>query len=191
MFSTSAPKVSPPMLSDFLMTFLNYSTYLIQLNASQSLIHRQLDLWIEPELGLSIRRNHMHVNPWFLAREKVKPVLPMPKYRRTHRTNLPDARPAYNRTFEARDASVIARSNLKEKICVSYMLLPVDRAGLIGDRPSLAAKSSTGSRSKRSRKEQPLPRCQDGNARRTNSLRVGEAQANLNPNTSSAQLRHS
>ena len=46
----------------------------------------------------------MHVNPRLLSREKVEPVLPMPKYRRTHLSKLPDARAAYNRTFETNAA---------------------------------------------------------------------------------------
>jgi hypothetical protein len=52
------------------MTFLNHSPYLGQLNTPQSLIHRQLDLRVEPELGLAIWRNHMHMNQRFLSREK-------------------------------------------------------------------------------------------------------------------------
>jgi hypothetical protein len=57
MFRTSAPKVPAPTFSDFVMTFLNHSPYLGQLNTPQSLIHRQLDLRVEPELGLAIWRN--------------------------------------------------------------------------------------------------------------------------------------
>jgi hypothetical protein len=87
------------------MTLIYHSAYLIQLHTRQSLIHRQLDLWIEPELGLSIRRNHMHVNPWFLSREKVKSVLPAPEYRWTHRSNPSDPRPAHNQTFEANETA--------------------------------------------------------------------------------------
>lgn len=47
----------------------------------------------------------MHVNPWFLSREKVKPVLPVPEYRRTHRRNLSNVRPAHKRSFWGNDSA--------------------------------------------------------------------------------------
>ncbi len=43
----------------------------------------------------------MHVNPRFLTREKVEPILPMSEYRRTHQGNLPNVRSGYNQTIEA------------------------------------------------------------------------------------------
>ncbi len=43
----------------------------------------------------------MDMNPWFLSREKVKPVLPMPEYRRTHPGNLSEHPRADNHAFEA------------------------------------------------------------------------------------------
>jgi len=43
----------------------------------------------------------MHMNPRFLSREEVKPILPVPEYRRTHPTTLSERRRADNRTFEA------------------------------------------------------------------------------------------
>jgi hypothetical protein len=87
------------MVSDFILSFFHNPLQLGQLDSLQSLAQSQLDYWLQPELGLAVGRQHMHVHPRFLSGKEVKAVIPVSKNRRTHPYRVPDLKRRLNRRF--------------------------------------------------------------------------------------------
>jgi hypothetical protein len=88
------------MVSDFILSFFHNPLQLGQLDSLQSLAQSQLNHWLQPELGLAVGRQHMHVHPRLLSGKEVKAVIPVSKNRRTHLYKLTDPKSRLNRHFE-------------------------------------------------------------------------------------------
>jgi hypothetical protein len=87
------------MVSDFILSFFYNPLQLGQLDSLQSSAQSQLNYWLQPELGLAVGRQHMHVHPRLLSGEEVKAVTPVSKNRRTHPYRLLNLKPRLNRRF--------------------------------------------------------------------------------------------
>ncbi len=97
------------MVSDFILPFFCNSLQFGQLDSLQSLAQSQLDYWLQPELGFSVRRYHMHMHPRLLSGEEVKAVIPVSKNRRTHLRKLTNPKWRLNRHFEVNNQRPSAR----------------------------------------------------------------------------------
>src|SRR5262245_42056368 len=81
---TSTAEVGVPSLPDVIFMLLNQLQHRLDVACFQTIVLSQLYLWFQPKLGFTVWPMHMHMEPWFFAREKVKAELALTKNRWTH-----------------------------------------------------------------------------------------------------------
>ena len=63
---TSTSEVLMPSGSELILMLLHYLFCFLQLATGQSIIPREFNLWIRPELGLTFRADNVNMLPRFL-----------------------------------------------------------------------------------------------------------------------------
>jgi hypothetical protein len=84
MLVTSASAVLMPALLDFSMITLDYSQNLRDFPLRDTVILRQFDARLKPDLQLAFWRLDMNVHAIFFTRVEVEPVASVPKHGWTH-----------------------------------------------------------------------------------------------------------
>ena len=56
-----------PSDSELILMLLHYLFCFLQLATRQSIIPREFNLWLQPELSLTFRADNVNMYPWFLS----------------------------------------------------------------------------------------------------------------------------
>ena len=70
---TSTSEVLMPSGSELILMLLQYFFCVLQLATGQSVIAREFNLWLQPELGLTFRADNVNMFPRLLPREEKEP----------------------------------------------------------------------------------------------------------------------
>ena len=89
-FETSTDEVPVPSGTDFIGVFLDQGQCPPDLSFVQTMILRQRNLGLKPELCFPVRALHVYMAPELLAREEAKSEGSVPKDCGAHRSDLRD-----------------------------------------------------------------------------------------------------
>ena len=64
---TSTSEVLIPSGSELMLMLLHYLLCVLQLVTGQSIIPREFNFWLQPELRLTFRADNVNMFPWFLS----------------------------------------------------------------------------------------------------------------------------